>query len=66
VPGVKAESGELYILKFTCTVCDTQSMRSFTKHSYQKGVVMVRCGGCERIHLVADNLGWFQDTPVNV
>lgn len=27
---------------------------------------MVRCGGCENIHLVADNLGWFQDTPVNI
>jgi len=27
---------------------------------------MVRCGGCDRIHLVADNLGWFQDQPVNI
>ena len=27
---------------------------------------MVRCGGCDNIHLVADNLGWFQDTPVNI
>lgn len=27
---------------------------------------MVRCGGCDKIHLVADNLGWFQDQPSNL
>lgn len=59
VQGVKAESGEMYILKFTCNKCETQSIRSFTKHAYHKGVVMVRCGGCEAIHLIADNIGWF-------
>jgi protein import protein ZIM17 len=66
VQGVKAESGEMYILKFTCNKCETQSIRSFTKHAYHKGVVMVRCGGCEAIHLIADNIGWFEDKPVNV
>jgi protein import protein ZIM17 len=66
VPGVKAENGELYVLSFTCNQCQTRSIRSFTKHAYHKGVVMVRCGGCEGIHLVADNIGWFDDKPINV
>lgn len=66
VQGVKAENGQLYILSFTCTKCQTRSIRSFTKHAYHKGVVLVRCGGCDNIHLVADNIGWFEDQPVNV
>lgn len=66
VPGVKADNGEMYILSFTCTKCETKSIRSFTKHAYHKGVVLVRCGGCENIHLVADNIGWFEDNPINV
>ena len=27
---------------------------------------MVKCQGCEVIHLVADNLGWFEDNPSNL
>ncbi len=27
---------------------------------------MVRCGGCDNVHLVADNLGWFNDKPSNL
>lgn len=27
---------------------------------------MLRCAGCQNIHLVADNLGWFEDDPVNI
>lgn len=28
--------------------------------------MLVRCGGCDNIHLVADNIGWFDDKPINV
>lgn len=67
VPGVKSSaSGQLYVLSFRCNKCNTQSIRSFTKHAYHKGVVLVKCGGCPHTHLVADNLGWFQDTPINL
>jgi protein import protein ZIM17 len=67
VQGVKNHEGkDLYILSFTCKKCDTKSIRSFTKHAYHKGVVLLRCPGCENIHLVADNLGWFEDQPVNI
>jgi len=38
----------------------------FTKRSYHHGVVLIKCEGCEGIHLIADNLGWFEDTSVNI
>ena len=63
---MKDPKNELYVLHFTCSKCNTRSIRSFTKHSYSKGVVLVRCGGCQNIHLVADNLGWFSDEPINI
>jgi hypothetical protein len=66
VPGVKTESGQLYVLSFRCDQCNTQSIRSFTKHAYHKGIVLVKCNGCKGIHLVADNLGWFQDETTNL
>lgn len=66
IEGVKDEKNDLYVLHFTCSKCGTRSIRSFTKHSYHKGVVLVRCGGCQNVHLVADNLGWFAEEPVNV
>lgn len=50
---------------FTCKVCETRSMKTFCKESYEKGVVVVRCGGCSNLHLIADNLGWFGE-PGNV
>jgi protein import protein ZIM17 len=44
---------------FTCKVCDTRSMKMASKESYENGVVVARCGGCNNLHLMADRLGWF-------
>ena len=51
---------------FTCTVCETRSSRSFTKKAYNEGVVLIRCETCDGLHLVADNLGWFNDHKSNI
>lgn len=58
--------GGFYVIMFTCEVCQGKSVKSFSKNSYHKGVVLIRCEGCDKIHLIADNLGWFEDKPVNI
>ncbi|XP_004307372.1 PREDICTED: uncharacterized protein LOC101291376 [Fragaria vesca subsp. vesca] len=46
-------------LIFTCTVCDTRTMKTASKEAYEKGVVVARCSGCNNLHLMADHLGMF-------
>ena len=29
-------------------------------------MVLLRCGGCDNLHLIADNQGWFRDEKVNI
>lgn len=46
-------------IAFTCKVCSHRVRKSFSKLSYEKGVVLIRCDGCKNLHLIADHLGWF-------
>lgn len=51
---------------FTCGQCGTRDLRSFTKNAYHNGIVLIKCEGCKGLHLVADNLGWFENEPKNL
>ena len=54
------------MMMYTCAVedCDTKQARVFSKKSYESGVVLLRCEGCNNLHLIADNLGWFENDGV--
>lgn len=56
----------LLMMMFTCSVCNKRMGRTFSKDSYENGVVLIRCEGCDNLHLIADNLGWFRDEKVNI
>lgn len=54
------------MMTFTCGQCEKRDTKTFSKHSYERGVVLIKCGGCKAHHLIADNLGWFDDEAVNI
>ena len=66
VKGAKEGNSGLYMIMYTCGVCEHRQARTFTKDGYHKGVVIIRCGSCENYHLIADNLGWFKDSKTNI
>lgn len=48
-------------IQFRCKVCNHTLQKTFTRQSYEQGVVIIRCDSCSNLHLIADNLGWFKD-----
>lgn len=66
VPGATLSQSDKMVIMYTCRVCDTRSARTISKPSYQSGVVLVRCPGCNKLHLIADRLGYFGDESADV
>ena len=64
--GISQDISGNYMIIYTCKVCDTRQSRSFTKNAYKNGIVILKCEGCKGLHLIADNLGWFQDGKINI
>jgi protein import protein ZIM17 len=65
IPGVQTE-GDKLILAFTCKVCNKRSGKKISKRSYEHGVVVVRCDGCNNLHLIADRMGVFEDSSWDI
>ncbi|KNE72462.1 hypothetical protein AMAG_16505 [Allomyces macrogynus ATCC 38327] len=49
------------LVAFTCKVCSTRMSKTVTRQSYYTGVVLIKCDGCAKLHLIADNKNWFQE-----
>ena len=54
------------VASFVCKKCETRNTKKFSKLSYTSGIVIIRCDGCQNNHLIADNLGWFEDDDTNI
>lgn len=54
------------MMMMTCSKCDTKQSITFTKRAYYNGALAVTCQGCPTVHLVADNIGFFNDEKINI
>jgi hypothetical protein len=65
IPGSKRDVPK-YVMMYTCSVCDTRSAKQITKQSYHEGTVLIRCPGCQSLHLICDHIGIMGDKGWNI
>ncbi|KAJ3038938.1 Methyltransferase-like protein 7B [Rhizophlyctis rosea] len=53
------------LIGMTCKVCQHRQYKPMSRTAYEKGIVLIRCDGCQNLHLIADHIGWF-DKPGNI
>lgn len=63
--GIGPADGDM-VAAFTCGPCDYRMVKRFSKHAYTKGIVIVECPKCRARHLLADNLGWMEDSATTI
>ena len=66
IKGTRTAANGLLLMAYTCGKCEHKQVRTFSRKSYEEGVVLVRCENCDSLHLIADNLKWFEDEKVNI
>ena len=66
IKGTRTSDSGYMVLTFTCNKCETRNTKKFSKKSYTEGIVLIQCDCCKVLHLIADNLGWFEDKSVNI
>jgi protein import protein ZIM17 len=66
IEGTRNSDSGYLVASFVCKKCETRNTKKFSKRSYKEGIVIIRCDGCKNLHLIADNLGWFEDGNVNI
>jgi protein import protein ZIM17 len=66
IQGTRSSDSGYLVASFVCKKCETRNTKKFSKKSYTEGIVIIRCDGCKNLHLIADNLGWFEDSNVNI
>lgn len=65
-PSASDDPQARFVVLYTCKVCETRAAKSVSRQAYTAGVVLLRCDGCQKLHLFADHLGWFDDERVDI
>jgi len=51
-------------IEFNCSICSEKVAQSFHKPANEKGVVIIRCSGCQNLHLISDNFIGYSERGV--